>query len=163
ADAVAHGCTGKGNDQVRFDVAVHTLAPGLRVIAPVREWNMNRDDEFAYAAAHGLELQATRASPYSVDENLWGRGSEGGAREDAATAAPEEVFLWTGHPASWPTEPEILEVAFEEGRPIALDGERLAPVDLIRAANERAGRHGVGRIDHVEDRVVGIKSRETYE
>jgi len=104
ADAVAHGCTGKGNDQVRFDVAVHTLTPELRVIAPVREWNMNREDEIAYAQEHHLQVRVTRGSPYSVDENLWGRSIEGGRLEDANVAAPEAVFDWTGHPDSWPAE-----------------------------------------------------------
>jgi argininosuccinate synthase len=163
ADAVAHGCTGKGNDQVRFDVAIQTLAPELRIIAPVREWNMNRDDEIRYAATHGIEVRATHDSPYSVDENLWGRSIEGGRLEDPDVPAPEEVFDWTGHPSSWPSEPELVEVEFDAGRPVAVQGERLDPVALIRAMNRIAGRHGVGRIDHVEDRVVGIKSRETYE
>jgi argininosuccinate synthase len=163
AGAVAHGCTGKGNDQVRFDVAVHTLAPSLRVIAPVREWNMNRDDEIAYARTHGLEIRATKESPYSVDENLWGRSVEGGRLEDASAPAPEEVFDWTGHPSAWPTEPELVDVEFSAGVPVALDSVPLDPVTLVRTLNHRAGRHGVGRIDHVEDRVVGIKSRETYE
>ena len=163
AGAVAHGCTGKGNDQVRFDVAVHTLAPQLRVIAPVREWNMNRPDEIAYARAHQLELRVTTESPYSVDENLWGRSIEGGRLEDPDHAAPEEVFDWTSHPADWPRLPERLEVDFESGSPVAIDGVRMDPVDLVLAMNRRAGAHGIGRIDHVEDRVVGIKSRETYE
>jgi argininosuccinate synthase len=163
AGAVAHGCTGKGNDQVRFDVAVHTLAPSLRVIAPVREWNMNRDDEIAYARTHGVEIRATKESPYSVDENLWGRSIEGGRLEDASAPAPEEVFDWTGHPSTWPAEPELVDVEFSAGVPVALDGVRLDPVALVRSLNRTAGRHGVGRIDHVEDRVVGIKSRETYE
>jgi argininosuccinate synthase len=163
ADSVAHGCTGKGNDQVRFDVAVHTLAPMLQVIAPVREWNMNRTDELAYARDHGLQIRVTPQSPYSVDENLWGRSIEGGRLEDAMSPAPEEVFDWTGHPTSWPADPELLKVRFERGVPVAVDGVPMAPVDLVREMNQRAGRHGVGRIDHVEDRVVGIKSRETYE
>ncbi|MCI4369006.1 MAG: argininosuccinate synthase, partial [Thermoplasmata archaeon] len=163
ADAVAHGCTGKGNDQVRFDVAVHTLAPELSVIAPVREWNMNREDEIRYAKEHHVRIRVTRKSPYSVDENLWGRSIEGGRLEDPSVPAPEEVYDWTGHPESWPESPELLKVEFERGVPVALDGERLGPVELVRAMNRRAGRHGVGRIDHVEDRVVGIKSRETYE
>ncbi|MGI0132531.1 MAG: argininosuccinate synthase [Thermoplasmata archaeon] len=163
ADAVAHGCTGKGNDQVRFDVAIHTLAPKLEVIAPVREWNMNRDDEIRYADAHHLKMRVTQASPYSVDENLWGRSIEGGRLEDASVPAPEEVFDWTGHPSDWPKEPEVLRVRFDEGVPTHLNEEALDPVALVRAANRRAGAHGVGRIDHVEDRVVGIKSRETYE
>lgn len=163
ADAVAHGCTGKGNDQVRFDVAVHTLAPSLQIIAPVREWNMNRDDEIAYARTHGIEVRTTKESPYSVDENLWGRSIEGGRLEDAGAPAPEEVFDWTGHPSSWPAEPELLDLEFVQGVPVAVDGVRLDLVSLVRTMNQRAGRHGVGRIDHVEDRVVGIKSRETYE
>jgi len=163
ADAVAHGCTGKGNDQVRFDLALQTLAPELRIIAPLREWNMNREDEIRYAQTHGIEIRATHESPYSVDENLWGRSIEGGRLEDPSKAAPEEVFDWTGHPESWPKTPEDVEVEFEAGVPVALDGQRLGPVELVRAMNRRAGAHGVGRIDHVEDRVVGIKSRETYE
>ncbi|HEV2448990.1 MAG TPA: argininosuccinate synthase [Thermoplasmata archaeon] len=163
ADAVAHGCTGKGNDQVRFDVAVHTLGPNLRVIAPVREWNMNRTDEMAYAREHGLEIRATAESPYSVDENLWGRRIEGGRLEDAAQPAPEEVFDWTSHPADWPSAPEEVIVDFEAGLPVRVNGRTLEPVELVRTMNRLAGAHGVGRIDHVEDRVVGIKSRETYE
>jgi len=163
AGAVAHGCTGKGNDQVRFDVAIHTLAPSLRVIAPVREWNMNRDDEIRYAQEHGLQVRATTASPYSVDENLWGRSIEGGRLEDPRVPAPEEVFDWTGHPGDWPQDPELVRVTFEAGVPTAVDDVALEPVALVREMNRRAGRHGVGRIDHVEDRVVGIKSRETYE
>jgi argininosuccinate synthase len=163
ADAVAHGCTGKGNDQVRFDVAIHTLAPSLRVIAPVREWNMNRDDEIRYARERGLQIRVTEASPYSVDENLWGRSVEGGRLEDAAVAAPEEVYEWTHHPEEWPRDAETLKVRFDAGVPTHLDGQPFGPVDLVREMNRRAGLHGVGRIDHVEDRVVGIKSRETYE
>ena len=163
ATAVAHGCTGKGNDQVRFDVATRTLAPELRIIAPVREWNMNRDEELRYAAEHRLEIRATPSSPYSVDENLWGRSIEGGRLEDAGAAAPEEVFDWTGHAESWPAEPESVRVGFDHGVPVSLDGQVLGPVELVQEMNRRAGRHGVGRIDHVEDRVVGIKSRETYE
>ena len=163
ADAVAHGCTGKGNDQVRFDVAIHTLAPSLRVIAPVREWNMNREDEIRYAESKGLTIRVTPRSPYSVDENLWGRSIEGGRLEDAGTPAPEEVYDWTHHPGTWPKDPELVQVTFERGVPVAVNGRGLGPVELIRTMNELAGRHGVGRIDHVEDRVVGIKSRETYE
>jgi argininosuccinate synthase len=163
ADAVAHGCTGKGNDQVRFDVAIHTLAPSLRVIAPVREWNMNREDEIRYAQEKGLTMRVTSSSPYSVDENLWGRSIEGGRLEDAAVAAPEEVYDWTGHPDSWPKDPEHVRITFDRGAPTAIDGQSMDPVTLVRAMNRLAGRNGVGRIDHVEDRVVGIKSRETYE
>ncbi len=163
ADAVAHGCTGKGNDQVRFDVAVHTLSPQLRVIAPVREWNMNREDEIRYAEAHRLKIRVTAQSPYSVDENLWGRSIEGGVLEDPSRAAPEEVYDWTSHPGDWPREPETVRVRFERGIPVAIQDEPMEIVPLIRAMNRIAGAHGVGRIDHIEDRVVGIKSRETYE
>jgi argininosuccinate synthase len=163
ADAVAHGCTGKGNDQVRFDLALRSLAPELAIIAPVREWNMNREDEIRYAHDHHLDIRVSPKSPYSVDENLWGRSIEGGPLEDPAASAPEEVFAWTGHPKDWPTEPETLVVGFEAGAPVTVDGRTLAPVELVREVNRRAGCHGVGRIDHVEDRVVGIKSRETYE
>jgi argininosuccinate synthase len=163
ADAVAHGCTGKGNDQVRFDVALHTLAPSLRIIAPVREWNMNRDDEIQYAHDRGIQIRVTQASPYSVDENLWGRSIEGGVLEDPGRPAPEEVFDWTHHPDEWPRAAEELRIGFEAGVPTRVDGQRMDPVTLVRTLNQRAGAHGVGRIDHVEDRVVGIKSRETYE
>ncbi|MCI4349508.1 MAG: argininosuccinate synthase, partial [Thermoplasmata archaeon] len=163
AGAVAHGCTGKGNDQVRFDVAIRTLAPGLEVLAPVREWNMNREDEIRYAEERGLKIRVTKESPYSVDENLWGRSIEGGILEEPDREAPEDVYEWTGHPETWPKAPERVVVSFEAGRPVSLDGEHLEPVELVRTMNRRAGRHGVGRIDHVEDRVVGIKSRETYE
>ena len=163
ADAVAHGCTGKGNDQVRFDVAIHTLAPSLRVIAPVREWNMNREDEIRYAQEKGLTMRVTAATPYSVDENLWGRSIEGGRLEDARLAAPEEVYDWTGHADTWPKSFQDVRVTFDHGAPVAVDGKSMEPVALVREMNRLAGAHGVGRIDHVEDRVVGIKSRETYE
>ena len=163
ADAVAHGCTGKGNDQVRFDVGVRTLAGDLRIIAPVREWNMNRPDEMEYARQHGLRIHVKPDSPYSIDENLWGRSVEGGILEDPGSAPPEEVFDWTGHPDEWPATPQDLRIGFEAGVPVSLDGVRTPPVELIHTLNTLAGRHGVGRIDHVEDRVVGIKSRETYE
>ncbi len=124
---------------------------------------MNRDDEIAYAREHHLKIRVTPESPYSVDENLWGRSIEGGRLEDANVPAPEAVFDWTGHPSDWPAEPEMIVVRFARGVPVAVDGVPLGPVDLVRTMNDRAGRHGVGRIDHVEDRVVGIKSRETYE
>jgi argininosuccinate synthase len=163
ADSVAHGCTGKGNDQVRFDVAIHTLAPELSVIAPVREWNMNREDEIRYAQEHRLEIRVTPKSPYSIDENLWGRSIEGGDLEDPDRPAPEGVYDWTGHPDTWPGRPEEVVVTFDRGVPTAIDGAARDPVELVREMNRRAGAHGVGRIDHVEDRVVGIKSRETYE
>ncbi len=163
ADAVAHGCTGKGNDQVRFDVGVKTLSNELAIIAPVREWNMNRPDEMEYARQHGLKIHVKPDSPYSIDENLWGRSVEGGLLEDPGRSAPEEVFDWTHHPQEWPNEPQDVTLGFSQGNPISIDGVRQTPVELIRSLNALAGRHGIGRIDHVEDRVVGIKSRETYE
>jgi argininosuccinate synthase len=163
ADAVAHGCTGKGNDQVRFDIGLQTLDPTLGILAPVREWNMNRTDEIAYARTHGIRIHQKPESPYSVDENLWGRSIEGGVLEDPAFPPPEEVFQWTSHPDRWPEGPEEVRIGFDQGLPVSLDGRRLPLVRLIRELNRRAGRHGVGRIDLVEDRVVGIKSRETYE
>jgi argininosuccinate synthase len=163
ADSIGHGCTGKGNDQVRFDIAIQTLGPHLRIIAPVREWNMNRADEIEYAREHGLEIRVTQENPYSVDENLWGRSIEGGALEDPEAPPPEAVFDWTGHPESWPREPELVTVDYERGLPTRVNGVPLAPVALIETMNRLAGLHGVGRIDHVEDRVIGIKSRETYE
>ncbi|HKS59520.1 MAG TPA: argininosuccinate synthase, partial [Thermoplasmata archaeon] len=132
ADAVAHGCTGKGNDQVRFDVGVRTLAPQLTIIAPVREWNMNRTDEMEYAKAHHVRIHQRPDSPYSVDENLWGRSVEGGVLEDPSSPPPEEIFDWTGHPQDWPETPEDVAIGFREGVPYSLDGENLGPVALVR-------------------------------
>jgi argininosuccinate synthase len=163
ARAVAHGCTGKGNDQVRFDVTFQTLAPDLKIIAPVREWKMNRTEEIQYAARHGIAVEATKESPYSVDLNLWGRSCEAGVLEDPWDEPPADAFAWTVDPARAPDEPEYLEIEFEQGRPVALDGKRVDGVPLIERLNERGGAHGVGRIDHVENRLVGIKSRELYE
>src|SRR6516162_9004908 len=163
AKAVAHGCTGKGNDQVRFDVTFQTLAPDLKIIAPVREWKMTRDEEIKFAARHGIPVEATRESPYSVDLNLWGRSCEAGVLEDPWDEPPEDAFAWTVDPAKTPDEPEYLEIEFERGVPVALNGERLDGVPLIVRLNELGGKHGVGRIDHVENRLVGIKSRELYE
>ncbi len=163
ATAVAHGCTGKGNDQVRFDVSVQALAPHLKVIAPVREWGMTRDEALRYAAKHDIPVPATVANPYSVDLNLWGRSVEAGVREDPWQEPPEEVYEWTSHPADWPREPGYVEIEFDHGIPVALYGERMEGVALIEQMNELAGKHGVGRIDHIEDRLVGIKSREVYE
>ena len=163
AVAVAHGCTGKGNDQVRFDVSIKTLAPEMQIIAPAREWGMSREDEIRYAREHGIEMDLTAQSLYSTDENLWGRSIECGALEDPWAEPPEDAFLWTCDPAEAPAEPEYVEIEFEMGVPTALDGEKMDAVDLITRLNQRAGRHGVGRIDHVENRVVGIKSRELYE
>ena len=163
AVAVAHGCTGKGNDQVRFDVATAALAPELAVVAPVRDWDMGRSDEIAYAAAHGIEVPATIDSPYSVDANLWGRSVECGPLEDPWTEPPEDVFAWTADPLHAPAAGDDIALTFEHGVPVAVDGARLDPEAIVLQLNERAGRHGVGRIDHVENRLVGIKSREVYE
>jgi argininosuccinate synthase len=163
AKAVAHGCTGKGNDQVRFDVTFQTLDHTLKIIAPVREWKMTRDEEIKFAAKHGIAVEATKESPYSVDLNLWGRSCEAGVLEDPWDEPPEEAFAWTVSPARAPDEPQYFEVEFQHGIPIALNGERMDGVPLIQRLNELGGKHGVGRIDHVENRLVGIKSRELYE
>ena len=163
ASAVAHGCTGKGNDQVRFDVSVKALAPGLEVIAPVREWRWSREEEIRYAAEHGIPVPVTAGSPYSIDENLWGRSIEAGVLEDPWVEPPDEVWVWTTNPARAPDEPAYVEIDFERGVPVALDGRRLDGVTLITRLNEIAGAHGVGRLDQVENRLVGIKSREVYE
>src|SRR6266702_2103322 len=166
AVAVAHGCTGKGNDQVRFDVSINTLAPDLKIIAPVREWSMTRDNEIAYAAAHGIPITVTNASPYSVDQNLWGRSVECGILEDPWEEPPEEVYAWTTNPSSnghAKHEPTYMEITFEHGIPVALNGEEVEGVTLIETLNKVAGSYGIGRIDHIENRLVGIKSREVYE
>jgi len=163
ADAVAHGCTGKGNDQVRFDVAVHALDPGLEVIAPMRiGMGLTRDQEIDYAIERGIEIPITKASPYSIDVNLWGRSCETGVLEDPWVTPPPDAYEWTVAASDAPA-PTDLVVEFEGGIPVALDGERLAPVELVERLHELGGAHGVGRIDHVEDRLVGIKSREIYE
>ncbi|MBI4505104.1 MAG: argininosuccinate synthase [Chloroflexi bacterium] len=163
ATHVAHGCTGKGNDQVRFDVSVGALAPDLTVIAPIREWRMTRDEEIAYAQRHGIPVPATRESPYSTDQNLWGRSIEAGVLEDPDVEPPEDVYAWTVSPERAPDAPAVVEVEFERGIPVRLDGAALDGVALIGRLSELAGQHGVGRIDHVENRLVGIKSREIYE
>ncbi len=163
AKAVAHGCTGKGNDQVRFDVTFQTLAPDLKIIAPVREWKMTRDEEIKFAAKHGIPVEATQESPYSVDLNVWGRSCEAGVLEDPWDEPPADAFAWTVDPAKAPNEPAYVTIDFQQGRPVALDNERLDCVPLIQRLNELGGKHGVGRIDHVENRLVGIKSRELYE
>ncbi|MHB8619713.1 MAG: argininosuccinate synthase [Chloroflexota bacterium] len=163
ATAVAHGCTGKGNDQVRFDVSVQALNPKLKVIAPMREWSMNREDEIDYAGEHGIPIPATKDSPFSTDQNLWGRSIEGGVLEDPWQEPPEEIFEWTAGRSNLPDDPRTIEIEFEKGKPIALDDEKLDGSDLIARLNELAGSYGVGRIDHIENRLVGIKSREIYE
>ena len=164
ADAVAHGCTGKGNDQVRFDVAVHALDPSLEVIAPMRiGMGLSRDQEIEYAQARGIEVPITKASPYSIDQNIWGRSIETGVLEDPWTAPPADVYAWTVDPGKAPAVPAEVIVGFEGGIPVSLDGVRLSPVELVDQLGALAGAHGVGRIDHVEDRLIGIKSREVYE
>src|SRR5579872_6362849 len=163
ARAVAHGCTGKGNDQVRFDVTFQTLAPDLKIIAPVREWKMTRDEEIKFAQAHNIPVEATVESPYSIDQNLFGRSCEAGVLEDPWDEPPAEAFAWTVDPAKAPNEPVYVTIDFEHGKPIGLDGEKVDAVPLIERLNKLGGQHGVGRIDHVENRLVGIKSRELYE
>ncbi len=170
AVAVAHGCTGKGNDQVRFDVSINTLAPDLQIIAPVREWSMTRDHEIAYATEHHIPIQVTNASPYSVDQNLWGRSIECGILEDPWAEPPEEVYAWTSNPdlskrnnGSQPQEPAYIEITFQQGVPIGLNGEEIDGVELIETLNKLAGSYAIGRIDHIENRLIGIKSREVYE
>jgi argininosuccinate synthase len=163
ADAVAHGCTGKGNDQVRFDVAVHALDPGLEVVAPMRVgMGLTRDQEIDYAIERGIEIPITKASPYSIDVNLWGRSCETGILEDPWVTPPEDAYEWTV-PASSAPSPAEVTIEFEGGIPVAIDGQRLDPVELVDRLHALGGAHGVGRIDHVEDRLVGIKSREIYE
>ncbi len=163
ATAIAHGCTGKGNDQVRFDVATAALAPDLQVVAPVREWGMNRDDEIEYATQHGIEVPATASSPYSTDENLWGRSIEAGVLEDPWAEPPSDVYAWTRDPRRCPDEPTYVEVTFKQGIPVALDGRSMSPLDVVTTLNRVGGENGVGRIDHLENRLIGIKSREIYE
>jgi argininosuccinate synthase len=163
ATHIAHGSTGKGNDQVRFDVTTASIAPDLTVVAPVRDWNMSRPEEMAYAEEHGIPVPTTRESPYSVDENLWGRSIEAGPLEDPDHEPTEDVFELTTSPENAPDEPKYVEIGFEEGLPTTLDGEGLPLVDLISELGAVAGANGVGRIDMIEDRLVGIKSREIYE
>jgi argininosuccinate synthase len=163
AVAVAHGSTGKGNDQVRFDFATKGLAPDLKIVAPQRERNMTRDFAMEYAAKHGIEVPTTQKSPYSVDENLWGRSIEGGVLEDPAQVPPEDAFAWTKSWDKSPNEPTTVTIAFDKGLPVALNGEALGPAALIKKLSKIAGEHGVGRIDLMENRFVGIKSRENYE
>ncbi|MFH1006291.1 MAG: argininosuccinate synthase [Candidatus Latescibacterota bacterium] len=163
ASAVAHGSTGKGNDQVRFDVSINTLAPELRIIAPVREWSMTRDQEIEYARTHGIAVPVTKKNPYSIDQNLWGRSIEAGVLEDPWAEPPEDIYAWTASPKNTPDEAQEIVLEFEEGIPVALDGEQMNGVALIAKLNQIAGRHGIGRVDHLENRLVGIKSREIYE
>ena len=163
ADAIAHGCTGKGNDQVRIEVTAKALAPELSVIAPVREWKMDRNAEIEFAKKHGIPVPVSVEKPYSVDQNLWGRSVECGVLENPETEPPENVFEWTVSPEKAPDKPEYLTLEFEGGVPKAANDKTMKPLALIDFVNEVAGRNGVGRIDHVENRLVGIKSREVYE
>ncbi len=166
-DTIAHGCTGKGNDQVRIEATVATLAPELKVIAPVRSWQMGREEEIAYAREHGIPIKSHQGSeseaPYSIDDNLWGRSSEGRWIEDLDHAPEDDVFQLVTPPEQAPDDPEVVEVEFERGLPVALNGERLELVELIERTATIGARHGVGIVDHIEDRIVGLKVRDIYE
>ncbi|MDK2790647.1 MAG: argininosuccinate synthase [Methanothermococcus sp.] len=162
AEAIAHGCTGKGNDQFRFETIMRAKAPDIKVIAPIRDLNLTRNEEIEYAKKKGIPIP-TESKSFSIDENLWGRSIEGGILEDPMTETPEEAFAWTVSPKEAKDEEEVVEVEFENGVPIAINGEKLDPVSLIKKANEIAGRNSVGRIDIIEDRILGLKSRENYE
>ncbi|PLR98140.1 argininosuccinate synthase [Bacillus sp. T33-2] len=163
AVAVAHGCTGKGNDQVRFEVSIKALNPNLKVLAPVREWKWSREEEIAYAAENGIPIPINLDSPFSIDQNLWGRSNECGILEDPWAAPPEEAYELTSSLENAPDKPDTIEIEFKEGIPTAIDGRAYPLSELILNLNALAGKHGVGRIDHVENRLVGIKSREVYE
>lgn len=163
ATAVAHGSTGKGNDQVRFDVSINALAPDLKIVAPAREWGMSREETIKYSEARGIPVPATVNSPYSIDANLWGRSIECGLLEDPWVEPPEEIYAWTKPIEKTPDKPAYIEIHFEKGIPTALDGKKMTAVALVQTLNEIAGENGVGRVDMVENRLVGIKSREIYE
>ncbi|MGB9758536.1 MAG: argininosuccinate synthase [Thermoproteota archaeon] len=162
ADAIAHGSTGKGNDQVRFETTIMSLNPKIKVLAPVREWNLSRDEELKYAKEKGIPIKF-KSSPYSIDQNLWGRSIEAGVLEDPSIEPPEDAFELTVDPKKAPDDPEYVKIKFENGIPTAINDSYLDGVSLISYLNELAGKHGIGRIDHIEDRLVGIKSREVYE
>ena len=163
-DTLAHGCTGKGNDQVRLEATVATLDPELKMIAPVRDWTMGREEEIAYAREHEIPIKGgTAVSPYSIDDNLWGRSSEGREIEDLTSPPADDVFDLVTRPEEAPDEPQMLRIGFEAGRPVSLDGENLGLVELIERAGEIGARHGVGIVDHIEDRIVGLKVRDLYE
>ena len=163
-DTIAHGCTGKGNDQVRIEATVSALAPDLKIIAPVREWQMGREEEIAYAREHGIPIKGgTEVAPYSIDDNLWGRSSEGGVIEDLNEPPHDDVFNLITRPEDAPDEPEEVTVGFEKGVPVSLGGERLELVELLERAAELGIKHGVGFVDHIEDRIVGLKVRDLYE
>lgn len=163
ASAVAHGCTGKGNDQVRLETAIMALDPDIKIIAPQREWVMSREEEIEYAKSHNIEVPVTKAVPYSVDENFWGRSVEAGELEDPWVEPPPDAFSWTADPVDAPDTPDYLEIVFEHGKPVILNDQSLSMMELIPELNKLAGKHGIGRVDMVENRLVGIKSREIYE
>lgn len=163
ADAVAHGCTGKGNDQVRFDVSIAALNPNIKVLTPAREWGMSREETIAYGEKFGIPAPVKKSSPYSIDENLLGRAVEAGILEDPWAEPPEDIYTMTQAIANTPDEPEYVEIGFEQGIPVSLNGNALDPIALVTEMNAIAGRNGVGRIDMIENRLVGIKSREIYE
>ncbi|RCJ19834.1 argininosuccinate synthase [Nostoc sp. ATCC 43529] len=163
ADAIAHGCTGKGNDQVRFDVSVTALNPNLKILAPAREWGMSREQTIAYGEKFGIPSPVKKSSPYSIDKNLLGRSIEAGLLEDPSFEPPEEIYEMTKAIANTPNEPEYIEIGFHRGIPTSLNGVAKKPVELIEQLNQLVGNHGIGRIDMIENRLVGIKSREIYE
>lgn len=163
ATAVAHGCTGKGNDQVRFEVAIRSWSPNVKIIAPVREWGLSRTEEIEYARKNHIDITVSIEKPYSIDQNLWGRSIESGILEQQDHEPPEEIFEWTTAPEKAPEQPEQVKISFDKGIPTALNGEEMDGLELIQNLNQAAGKHGIGRIDHIEDRLVGIKSREVYE
>jgi argininosuccinate synthase len=163
ATILAHGCSGKGNDQVRFDITIKALAPNLKVIAPVRDWQLSRDKEIEFAKERNLPIPLSGRNPYSIDQNLWGRSIECGVLENPYNEPPEEVFEWILPPEKCPDKTDYVTINFEEGVPCAINNESMDPVSLITGLNQIGGMHGIGRIDHIEDRVVGIKSREVYE
>lgn len=163
ASAIAHGCTGKGNDQVRFEVAIHALAPDLKVVSPVHDWKWSREEEINYAKEHNIPVPIDLDNPFSIDQNLWGRSNECGVLENPWTTPPEAAYDLTVSLEDAPDTPDIVEITFDAGIPISLNGENMSLANLILTLNEIAGKHGVGRIDHIENRLVGIKSREVYE
>lgn len=163
AKYIAHGCTAKGNDQVRFDVSIAALAPEIKIIAPMREWVMTREEEIEYARQNDVPIKVKKECPYSTDENIWGRSCECGILEDAMAEPPKDAFEWTTDPLDAPDAPEYVEIDFRKGLPVGLDGTEMPMTDIIKRLNQLGGKHGYGRVDHIEDRLVGIKSREVYE
>lgn len=163
ADTIAHGCTGKGNDQVRFEVSIMALAPEMKIMAPTRDWKMSREEEIAYAKEHGIPIPVSVDAPYSIDESVWSRAIECGVLEDPWAEPPEAIYGWTKAVGDAPDAPEYVEIGFLEGKPVTLNAAPMELMDIVTSLNETAGKHGVGRIDHIENRLVGIKSREVYE